>query len=139
MNTSIIIFWTLMAFMFLYALKGEMFNSTDSYKSGIPLEGDSFTRLIRKIDVIIQSRVTSVKWRKVFLTTFLIMGLMFYFIDHQFPINDPTKVITYFCMIFIPLYVLFLYDSGTELKNLSNSSHKWLELITNKYMSKSVF
>ena len=139
MNTSVVIFWTLTAFIFLYALKGEMFNNTDSYKSGIPLEGDSFTRLVRKIDVIIHSRFTSVKWRKVILTTFFIMGLMFYFIDRKFPIDDPAKVIKYFCIVFIPLYMLFLYDSETELKNLSNSSHKWRELIQDIYMSKSVF
>jgi hypothetical protein len=139
MNISLVSLWSFIALFILYALKGELFNSTDSYKSGIPIEGDSFPRLIRKIDVIIQSRFTSIKWRKVMLTTFFIMALMFYFIDHKIPYDDPKKIITYFCMIFIPLYILFLYDSGTELKNLSNNSHKWFEIMREKYLSKSVF
>jgi hypothetical protein len=139
MNISIIIFWSFVIFLIIYSLGHEYTSGTSSYESGIPIEGDSFPCLLRKINMIIQSRFNSVKWRKVILVTFTIMGLIFYFVDRNFPINDPKKVITYFAILFIPLYALFLYDNGTEMKTLSNSSTKWLELMREKYISKKIF
>lgn len=139
MDTSLTLFWSVLVFLILYALKGEIFNSRDPYTSGIPVESDSLPRLVRKIDYIVQTRSTSVKWRKVLLATTVIVALMFYFIDHEIPIHNPTKVLTYFIIVFVPLYILMMYDCGTELKTLSANSHIWSELMIEKYLSKDIF
>lgn len=91
------------------AIKCEILSSNDSFHDSKYRKGDSKKKIIKKIQGLIKSEKISVKWRKIYIATTVVLILLFF--QGKIKFED---IIIFLVSIYIVFYICLHYTSRRD-------------------------
>ena len=103
MDANLRIIAVIVVFFCFYAFFLELREKNHSYIKGKASSNDDVKKSLRKIDICLSYDLKTIKWRRCFLATIIIMVLLFVFVkDSEI---TPKNVLLYFTVIFTVMYI----------------------------------
>lgn len=101
-----------LVWVLITAVKCEILSSNDSFHESKYRKGDSKKKIIKKIQGLIKSEKISVKWRKIYIATVVVLILLFFQGKYKF-----EDTIIFLVSIYIVFYLCLQYTSQRDCNN----------------------
>ena len=99
MESALIIFFSVLCFFFVFAIFFEIKDQKNAYILGKMSEKDNVNDSIRKLKICLTYDTKTIKWRRLLVTTSVVLLLIFGMIHRRIP--EPREILLYFVIIFM--------------------------------------
>lgn len=94
--------WILIVALAIFAILKELEDQPNSYRKGIFQKGDDYDTLFSKTSICLHTELTTIKWRRCFLSAVLVVVMLFSLVFVKFP--SQAELVLSLLIVYVVYY-----------------------------------